>query len=587
MSNFFDQFDSAPAGKAPAPAPTAPAPGTVPAVAAATGGNFFDQFDKAPAQAEVVDPQYEQLLKDNPEAAGMYLMGKQAVGAIPTVINAGATTAGAVIGGAAGTAAAPGVGTALGGAAGAYGGNIVGQNINQALGFQATPTSYGQAAGAAITGAFPGESLAGAGAGQVLGAMTKGALVNAAAAGTQGLVDEGKLPTSDQMLLAAAGGAGGALVSKVIDSGMSGTAQEARSQATLNASKDASIAEGKAAGYVVPPFETRPNSVNDAVGSLGGKAAIKQQAAIDNQVTTNKLAAQSVGLNPGKALSIDALQGVRDKANEVYEAVGSMSPNAAQDLQALKDARLDVKDYAKQYAVDQRRDTQLLMQKASDLADSLETRLDTHARAYDNWVQAGKPQGTAANDWAKAEADQVANPVPGGMVQNLRAARTLISKTHVVQGALNDSNGEVSANIIGRLYDRKPGLLTGELATIGKFDQALEGRYTGLGSSTPKPAVSALNPVVALGTTVAGANAHGAKGAVAGALASAAYPIAKSGARSFMLSNAVQSGLLSRLSAPSYGPAYADITAQLARLGLMNTTQPQPSSIPAYLLPNK
>ena len=495
--------------------------------------------------------------------------------AIPAGINMAGTVAGALAGGAGGTMIEPGGGTAVGGALGAAYGNYAAQKLNEAYGFQ-QKVDKGQVAASAVMGAFPGAGAAGS----LIGQAAKGAAVSTAAQVAQSAVDEGKLPTATQALLAAGFGAAGGAMSTVLDNGMGPNSAEVAAAKKLSATKDATLAEAKSSGYTVPPFETNPSATTNALGSLAGKAAIKQQAAIDNQAVTNQLAAKAVGLPTNQPITVQALQGVRQQAGQAYQAIGDLSPQASQDLASWKQANYDAKNWGKFYARSGDPAALKQAQTAGDIADALDTKLETHARAYDNWQQAGQPPNSADSDWAQAEADMAKNPAPNGLVQNLRQARKTIAKSYVVENALNEANGEVSAPAIGSLY-AKGVPLTGELSTIGKFQQAFP-RYSSEASKQPAPGVSGLSPIVSMAGAgmgaLAGDGEHAALGGILGAAAAQGLPIARSGARSFLLSPTVQRGLLSGLSTPNYGTVLPSYGAQAARYATMSAPlQAQPN----------
>ena len=226
----------------------------------------------------------------------------------------------------------------------------------------------------------------------------------------------------------------------------------AKTAAQLDSTRMDTLAEAQAAGLKVPAFETNPSALNNTLGSVGGKAAVKQQFTLDNQEAVNALAAKSIGLPTDRPITPEAIGAVRGQANQAYAAVGALSPQAAQDLEALKQARFDANAQMKFYSRSADPTALKAAQKAGNVADALEARVETHARAYDNWVAAGKPQGSSDSDWFKAESDMAINPAPNGLVENLRNARTLIAKTHVVEGALNEADGNISAPAIGKLY---------------------------------------------------------------------------------------------------------------------------------------
>lgn len=457
-----------------------------------------------------------------------------------------------------------------GGAAGAAATNYGVQKLEQWLGNQ-KQVKPGELAASSILGFVPGGSMVGQGikgavkqAAKTI-AMTEGALT------TETLIDEGKLPTWQQAMIAAGlGGLATALQGK-IDTGKN--MAPVNTAAAKMATRDTTLAEAKAAGYVVPPFETNSTGTTNALGSVGGKAATKQQATIQNQQITNALAAKSIGLNPNQPITMPAIEAVRNEAGKAYQAVASLSPDAAADLYALRKARSDAKAYFDQYAKQGGPEPLEAAKNAAALADKLETKIETHARAFDNWVDAGKPTGSAEADWFQAEKDMAKDPTPNGLVQALRDARTTIAKTHVVEGALNEANGEISAPVIGRLYD-KGAPLTGELSTIGKFANAFKS-YAGEASKTPAPGVSHVNALWSVLGAGAGAALGGEHSIMGGMVGTVAPSLARTGARNFQLSPMVQRGALSYLSKPNYGGALPDLPAVLARYYAMNDAMPQ------------
>lgn len=491
--------------------------------------------------------------------------------ALAGITNMVGTTGGAVGGAALGTMATPGVGTAIGGATGAAAGNAAAQWLNTKLGLQ-SKISGGQIAASAIMGGIPGGNLIEA----PLLQAAKGAAGSLAATTVQTAMDEGKLPTVTQAAIAAGLGAAAPFAAKALDSGASATA--VANKANLGATRDATLAEAKQAGYAVPPFETNPNAITNTLGSVGGKAATKQATTAQNQAVTTSLAARAIGLPENQPITLSAIRQQRAAAGQAYEAVGALSPQAAADLESLKQARFDANAQMKFYARSADPSALKAAQASGAQADQLESALENHAAIaaqthYQNAVQSGAT-GPALQQ-AQDQAAQMYSLVPA-----MRQARTLIAKTYVVENALNEANGEVSAPAIGALF-AKGTPLTGPLATIGKFQQAFP-RYAGEASRTPAPAVSALNPVLAAGTALAGGLTHGPAGFVLGTVLPGA---ARAAARSVQLSPSLQSGLLSFLSRPNYGTAAPDVAGLLGRYAAMSAGQQfsgQPMPAPFY-----
>lgn len=507
---------------------------------------------------------------------------KVAAGGINLVGQVGGATAGAL----GGTALEPGGGTVLGGMAGSAAGTYAAGQVNQALGLSA-PASAGDVAASAITGMVPGESLIGAGLGKVLTSAGKAVAANEAATIVKSEADEGTLPTATQLMIAGGGAIAGTALGKAVDSGKN--LIPVQTAAAQNASEDATLATGRAAGYVVPPFETNPSAANNLAGSVGGKAATKQAATIKNQFTTNQLAKAEIGLPANKPITEEGIQAVQDAAYAPYQKIAAISQSSAQDLSTMRAQWLNQADpHAAAIAANDPLYKQLAGHLETVSAADVNALRDARKTATANWQAFNRGGGASAQQAAEtasqtaqdledkigAAATAIGDPT---LLNQLQQSRKLLAQTHVVEGATNFANGEVSAAALGRLY-KKGVPLTGNLKTIGQFQQAFP-TYTGLGSTIPAPGVSKLAPLadVAVGA-LAGGESHNL---IAGGLAAAATHAAPGLTRSAMLSGPVQNGMLSFLSRPSYGSAPNDIAGLMARYGGMSASQPQ--SIPPYL----
>lgn len=266
---------------------------------------------------------------------------------------------------------------------------------------------------------------------------------------------------------------------------------------SLNAARDATLAEGRDAGYVVPPDTSM-------FRGLAGKAALRQEAIVRNQEVTNSLARKAVGLPDDVPLTPGALEQKRSQLSAPYKALSAIDPEAATVLQQIRETRAEANGWYKAYDRDPKPPYQKRAERLSAKADSLETYLDEIA------VNAGKPE----------------------LVPAMKEARKNIAKTYDVERALNKGDGNIDAHIIGNMFDNgKP--LSGELKTIGKFDQAFR-RYTTEASRIEAPGGSALTPIAATGLGMGG-HATGLGWAPAG------VALAGGPARSLLLSDLYQS----------------------------------------------
>jgi hypothetical protein len=118
-----------------------------------------------------------------------------------------------------------------------------------------------------------------------------------------------------------------------------------------NAVRDTVLSEAHDAGYVVPPTAVKQNATNTALESLSGKAATRQAMSAHNAKVTNVLVAQDLGLDAGKPITKEALQGVRNKAGEIYKQVRSIGeiPVDQQFLDELESIAQSGADLEKQF----------------------------------------------------------------------------------------------------------------------------------------------------------------------------------------------------------------------------------------------
>jgi len=272
-----------------------------------------------------------------------------------------------------------------------------------------------------------------------------------------------------------------------------------------NALRDQTLKDAQAEGYVVPPSAKGGNWFTRRLESIGGKAAVGQEAAVRNQQVTNSIARRELGLPDDAPISTSALDSKRTQLARPYREVAAINQNAAKALEDLKQARHDATSYYKHYDVSADPKSLAEARRLEQQANTLEQQLEQIAR------QAMKPQ----------------------LIKELRAARQAIAKTYDVERALNVATGDVSAAVLGRAVDKgKP--MTGGLATAGKFQQAFPA-YARDGERIPTPGVSKSE---ALASTLLGVGGYGLAGPMGTALA--ALPLLSGPTRSLLLSPALQ-----------------------------------------------
>jgi hypothetical protein len=298
-----------------------------------------------------------------------------------------------------------------------------------------------------------------------------------------------------------------------------GKVKDANVRASQNSVRDTTLAEGNQAGYVVPPSAVnKPSFIGGRMESLGGKAALGQEASLRNQQVTDDLARKAAGLGPDEAVSIPALKAARQRMSAPYQEVSSMSPQAAADLEILKAQKLESKLQWQHYNRQGDPNAYKAAVAADQAADAALNRIEQAAQSL------GKPD----------------------LVQRLKQSRVDIARNHEVRNAVNAGSGDVDASVIGRGFDRTPERYSGELKTIGAFQQAFP-HFTREGSKVPAPGVGKTE---LLASALLAGGGGMATGDPLGMLAGLA-PFASGPARSALLSKAVQSSIAK----PNYQPS--------------------------------
>jgi hypothetical protein len=496
------------------------------------------EFDKLSAEKAALSPARNTTsLKDQWARSSPIDRAKMLAGNFPGYAKEPALKAANAVANMGVRAAPPAIGQAAGAMTGPFApaavpilGAIGGMGGEAAAQMREGKMRPGAIIGAGVTGAIPGASLAGAGAGAIGREAGKQALGNMVAKTAQVGIDEGRLPTMGEAALAGgAAVAGTALASKLDKAANAVMAAEAlkRSQ---DATRRQTIELGKELGYVLPPAVLRPTTGNNIINSIGGKAAMAQEAMLRNQQVTNKAVREEIGLPEHIALSPGSLNAARIGPNKVYGEVAAISPPAKIMLDDFKQAQADANALFSTYRSQFPKDPSVLA--------------------------AAKQRQVDADDAVAMIEKEAATHKAGDVVDRFKEARIALAKIGLADRALNKGDGNIDAKIIGEAFDAGE-KLTGNFQKIGRFQNAFSSALREA-SKVPPSGVNQLLPIMAGGAGVYGGMTHG----VQGAAAALPFLAAPSMARELALSKFYQKDLM-----PTYGATRQDIPAMLARFG--------------------
>lgn len=368
-----------------------------------------------------------------------------------------------------------------------------------------------------------GNALTRAAGGAITGGVSAG-LVDPNQA-TTGAVVGAAMPTVAKL----AGMAGNAIGNLV-----RGPAQTPEMAAAVQAARDA--------GYVIPPTQANPTLANRALEGFSGKLTTAQNASAANAATTNRLAAETIGLPGDTVLSPGVLNSVRSNAGQAYDALnsaGTITPGPAYS-QALDKITAQAKTAAAGFPnaapnpliakIETLRSPQFDASAAVAQTRELRQAADAAAASGDKGLAGSLRKGSdAIEDAIEAHLQQTGQTQ---LLTDFQAARQQIAKTYSIERAMNAETGTIDAKKLAQqLQKGKP--LSGGLADAARF----AARFP-KAAQTPEvmgslPGASPLDFAAAGGMTAASGNP----------LAMASV-LARPAARSLALSPVVQNRLV-------------------------------------------
>lgn len=265
-------------------------------------------------------------------------------------------------------------------------------------------------------------------------------------------------------------------------------------QAAVQAPRALAGAVNAAERYVVPPSQREgAGALTRALEGVAGKTSVAQRASMKNQPVTNELASRAIGLDEvpdtGEGWRI-ALNTVRERAGRVYQEVADSGEilsdqqygqELADMLQQSRTILQDFPDAAPAASREIGDLVQSLWRDKFNARSALEYLKELRSQASGNlsWKSAEDPakralgmaQREAAGILEEMIVRHLGSQGRGALAESFNSARQQIARTYVVQGALNESTGNIIASAVGN-QAKKGKVLTGELGQIANFARA-------------------------------------------------------------------------------------------------------------------
>lgn len=240
----------------------------------------------------------------------------------------------------------------------------------------------------------------------------------------------------------------------------------------------AAVEAARKAGYVIPPTQANPTLVNRALEGFSGKLTTAQNASAANAATTNKLAAETIGLPGDTVLNPGVLNTVRQEAGKAYQALnsaGTITPGPAYSA-ALDKITAQAKTAAAGFPnapanpliakIDSLRSPQFDASAAVAQTRELRHAADAAAASGDKGLASSLRQGSSAlEDAIEAHLQQTGQ---SQLLTDFQAARQQIAKTYSIEKAMNAETGTIDAKkLAAQLQKGKP--LSGGLEDAARF----------------------------------------------------------------------------------------------------------------------
>lgn len=352
-----------------------------------------------------------------------------------------------------------------------------------------------------------------------------------------------------------------------------------------------SLKKAQDLGYVVPPATTNPSLLNRGMEGIAGKTSVAQAASIKNQVVTNSLAREELGLAEDSELTHDTMHQYRSQQSPAYQAVAEQpeikfGPQYNKELSGLTKTSDKIAAALPDYKATGAQQVQALIESlkppngvmdgetAVELSKSLRSEAQAHLNAAN---RTGDPTSRTLGAAYRGAATAVENAVQDHLTSigkpeladNWDTARRNIAKSYSVEQAL-DGAGNVDAGKLGKqLIKGKP--LSGNLEAAADFANAFPKASKVGASKESMPGISPLDIATGVGASLGiGTLSHAATPSIIGGVA---LPAARIGARALSTSKLGQ-----KIAMPSKPGTPGSIMTPLGRIAITGLPADQDQS---------
>jgi hypothetical protein len=356
-----------------------------------------------------------------------------------------------------------------------------------------------------------------------------------------------------------------------------------QAQQQRNAVRDLTIRQAQQEGFLTTPGSITPNVQNVLLERIAGKTRTQQEASVQNQQVTDRLARRATGIGENDPLTRANMQQIRkDEYQKGYEPLNRIGavPTDPQFNTALDDVLAAYTGPGQSFPgaipqpvqnlVNSYRVGQFNSADAIGATRTLREQARANIRAGGDNASVGLAQRAISNaleDQIERQLTQAGNPNTQAMLDQFRASRQRMAVSHAVEDSIVEGGGSVNARTLANDLQARGRYFSGDLDLIARFANIARPVMTPPGTMGTPGAQTMMN-TVSMGLGGLGGNALGGPyGAGAGAIAGAMAPqMVSSAARNYLLSPFAQNRAIPTYNMPGVNALAASNEAVLRSL---------------------